>query len=117
MLSTITLEDMEFRAGHGCYDMEKIVGNRFLVNLSITAQIGDAADRDDIGATVNYLEAYEIVKRQMAVTSNIIENVALRILDAIYERFDGVQHVKITVSKLAPPLGGKIRKVSVSLER
>ncbi len=117
MLTTITLEEMEFRACHGCYDMEKIVGNRFTVNLSITAQTGDAAERDDIGGTVNYLEVYRIVEKQMALPSNIIENVALRIIDAVYENFAGVQHVKVTVSKLAPPLGGKIKKVSASLER
>lgn len=117
MLSTITLDEMEFRASHGCYEMEKIVGNRFTVNLSITAEIGDAARTDDINGTINYLRVYEIVEKQMAVPSDIIENVALRILDAVYEEFDTIMHAEVTVSKLAPPLGGKIKKVSATLRR
>ncbi len=117
MLVTVSLEDMEFRACHGCYDLEKIVGNRFTVNLSVTAEIGDAALRDDIGGTVNYLNVYDTVRRQMSEASDIIENVALRIIDAIYADFRQVRHVKVTVSKLAPPLGGKVGKVSATLER
>ena len=31
--------------------------------------------------------------------------------------FPQVRHVKCTVSKLAPPLGGKLEKVSVVLEK
>lgn len=53
----------------------------------------------------------------MAATSDIIENVAVRIIDAVYDNFEGIKHVKVTVSKLAPPLGGKIKRVSATLER
>ena len=33
----IRLERMEFRAMHGCYELERKVGNRFTVDLEITA--------------------------------------------------------------------------------
>ena len=33
MRVTIELEQMEFRAPHGCYDLEKRVGNRYHVDL------------------------------------------------------------------------------------
>lgn len=115
MLATIELENMEFRAGHGCYELEKIVGNRFLVNVSITAEAEDAAKEDDLTKSINYLKAYEVVAGQMAVTSNILENVAKRIIDALYEAFPQIVKTTVKVSKLAPPLGGKIEKVSVTL--
>lgn len=106
---------MAFRAFHGCYDLEKTVGNNFTVQLEITADIGDAAERDDIGSTVNYLTVFEIVQVEMRRTSDIIENVALRIINAIKARFPQIISVTCTVSKLAPPLGGKIGRVSATI--
>ena len=39
----IILERMEFRALHGCYELERKVGNRFTVDLELTAELGDVA--------------------------------------------------------------------------
>ena len=108
---------MEFRAFHGCYDLEKKVGNRFLVKLSIDAELGDAAQDDDVSKTVNYLTAYEVVAGQMRVVSNTLENVTSRIIDAVYEAFPQIVRITATVSKRAPPLGGKLNKVSGTMTK
>lgn len=113
----IRLERMEFHAMHGCYELERQVGNRFTVDLEITAELGSAAKDDDVRQTVNYLLAYEVVREQMRVTQHTIERVAMNIIDAVYHTFPPIRHVKCTVSKLAPPLGGKLEKVSVVLEK
>lgn len=113
----ITLERMEFRAFHGCYDLEQKVGNRFTVDLQITTELGDAAREDAVEKTVNYLLAYEIVRAQMRITQRTIERVAMNIIEALYAAFGQIIHVRCTVSKLAPPLGGKLTRVSVELER
>ena len=117
MLYDIELTRMEFRAFHGCYDLEQKVGNRFTVDLVITAELGDAAERDDVTRTVNYLTVYELVRSQMRITQRTIERVASNIIEALYADFAQIRHVKCRVSKLAPPLGGKLEKVSVVLER
>ena len=108
----IVLSRMEFRALHGCYELERKVGNRFTVDLELTAELGDAAVQDDVRKTV-----YEVVRMQMRITQHTIERVAMNIIEAIYAAFAQVRHVKCTVSKLAPPLGGKLEKVSVVLEK
>ena len=113
----IVLSRMEFRALHGCYELERKVGNRFTVDLELTAELGDAAVQDDVCKTVNYLTVYEVVRMQMRITQHTIERVAMNIIEAIYATFPQVRHVKCTVSKLAPPLGGKLEKVSVVLEK
>ena len=51
----------------------------------------------------------------MRITQHTIERVAQNIIDALLERFEQIVAVKCTVTKLAPPLGGKVRKVSVTL--
>ncbi len=111
----IRLSDMEFRAFHGCYDLEQRVGNRFVVNLEIaTWQDNIAADRVELA--VNYLTVYEVVRGQMKVTQRTIEAVALNIITALKSQFSQIEAVKCEVAKLAPPLGGKINRVSVVIE-
>lgn len=113
----ILLQRMEFRAFHGCYELERKVGNRFTVDVEITTELGEVAAEDCVEKAVNYLTVYEVVRDQMRITQRTIERVALNIIDAIRAEFPQVRHVKCTVSKLAPPLGGKLERVSVVLEK
>ena len=117
MRATIQLENMEFRAPHGCYDLEKVVGNRYKVTLTMDAEIGSAAEQDDLLKSVNYLSVYEQVAEEMQKPSDILENVAWRILERIHCAFPQIVTSTIKVSKLAPPLGGKVEKVSVILSK
>ena len=113
----IVLKGMEFHAFHGCYELERKVGNRFSVDVEITTELGEVAAEDAVEKAVNYLTVYEVVRKEMARTQRTIERVALNIIDAIRAGFPQVRHVKCTVSKLAPPLGGKLDRVSVVLEK
>lgn len=117
MRATIELEKMEFRAPHGCYDLEKVVGNRYNVDLRMDVEIGDAAERDELLKSVNYLSVYEQVAEEIQKPSNILENVAWRILERIHNAFPQIVTSTIKISKLAPPLGGKVEKVSVILSK
>ena len=101
---------------HGCYELERKVGNRFTVDLEITAELGAVAAEDSVEQAINYLSVYEIVRNRMRVTQRTIERVATNIIEALHARFPAVRHVRCTVAKLAPPLGGKIARVSVTLE-
>lgn len=114
---TIELDRMEFRALHGCYELERKVGNRFTVDLSVTAELGRVAEEDSVELAVNYLTVYEVVRAQMRVTQRTIERVAANIIDALYAAFPQIRHIRCRVSKLAPPLGGKVARVSVVVEK
>lgn len=117
MLYEINLSQMEFYARHGCYELERTVGNRFEVNLSLKVDMGSAAADDDVAQTVNYLEVYRCVARQMSVEQRTLERVATNIIEALCSEFGAVRGVRCTVAKLAPPLGGKVGRVSVTLEK
>jgi dihydroneopterin aldolase len=108
---------MEFRAPHGCYDLEKVVGNRYNVDLRMEVEIGDAPVSDELLKSVNYLAVYEQVAEEIQVPSNILENVAWRILERIHGAFPQIVSSTVKVSKLAPPLGGKVERVSVTLSK
>ena len=116
MLYTIDLKGMEFRAFHGCYDLEQKVGNRFVVELRITTELGLVADEDAVEKAVNYLTVYEIVRDVMRNTCRTIEAVSQNIIRAVKEKYPQIVEIECCVAKLAPPLGGKVGRVSVTLK-
>ena len=83
----IELENMEFHACHGCYALEQVVGNRFLVNVTIEADLSKPARTDNVADTINYLTVFETVREQMKIPSHILEHVARRIIVGIRLRF------------------------------
>ena len=113
----IEISGMEFYAFHGCYERERSVGSRFVVDVAVEADIRDAAGRDSIEGTINYATLYGIVAGQMKIASATIENVAERIVDAIYLSFPQALKATVKVSKLAPPLEGKIDRASVTVSK
>jgi len=117
-MGLISIENMEFYAFHGHYHEEQIVGSKFLVSLTVEADLDMPATSDNLKDTINYYTAYRLVKEEMEKKSKLLENIANRIIDAIYTHFDGVKKVTVKVSKMNPPMGGgRIEKVSVTLSR
>jgi dihydroneopterin aldolase len=116
-MGLIQIDGMEFYAFHGYYKEERIVGNRFLVDLIIETDMKVPMESDNLKDAVNYQRIYEIVKLQMEKKSHLLEHIAGRILDAIYTEIEGIKKATVKVSKMNPPMGGKIGSVTVVLSR
>ena len=115
-MALIEIEGMEFYAFHGHFAVEKIAGNRFLVNLQIEVDCSKAGQTDRLEDTLDYQKAYLIVKEEMDIPSDLLEHVAQRIISRVMTEFQEAQKVSVKVSKMNPPMGGQIRKVSVTME-
>ncbi len=116
-MGTIHIEAMEFYAFHGHYKEEQIVGNKFLVDLMLETEMDLASRTDELHDAVNYQTAYKLVKREMEKKSKLLENIAGRILDAIKTELPGVNKATVTIRKMNPPMGGKMRSVSVTMSK
>ncbi|MGB9747083.1 MAG: dihydroneopterin aldolase [Bacteroidales bacterium] len=116
-MGQIHLSGMEFYAFHGHFEEENIIGNRFVVDLVIETDMEIPSMTDNLKDTVNYQTAYQIVQREMEKKSRLLEHIAGRILDALYKELRGIQKATVTVSKLNPPVGGKVQAVRVTLSR
>jgi len=116
-MASIRFENMEFYSYHGHFKEEQIVGNKFLVNLKIETNLLKPSTSDDLKDAVNYQRAYELVKEEMEHKSHLLENIARRILDRLFLEMTGMDQVQIKVSKMNPPVGGKMDCVSVTLTR
>jgi len=116
-MGLISLLGMEFFAYHGCNPEEQKKGNNFLVDLEFFASSDEAEKSDDLSKTIDYQKVYNLVKQEMEIKSKLLENVARRILDSLFENYPLMGSAKIIVSKLDPPLGGNVSKVSVTLTK
>lgn len=117
-MGKIHLENMEFYAYHGHFKEENVVGNKFIVNLWLDTDTLPAGNSDQLEDALNYVEAWEIVNQEMKIPSSLIEHVAQRILDSLYKKFGKqLDHAKIKLAKMNPPVGGKLESISVELEK
>jgi len=114
-MAKIILEGMEFYSFHGCTDDEKKVGIWFSVDVVFNYYSDKAQVSDKLIDTINYQKVYEIVSKEMNTTSNLLENVAYRIKNKIISNYEDISDLSVRISKISPPLGGKIQKVSVEI--
>ena len=115
-MGIIEIEEMDFFAYHGCFEEEKIIGNKFTVYIRIETDCRKAAVSDNLQDALNYQLVYQLIKKEMEIKSNLLEHVAERIIYRIQKNFHAAQHVRVKISKMNPPIEGVMKCVSVTLE-
>jgi len=115
-MSIISVEGMEFFAYHGCFKEEQIIGTKFIVDIHIEANTSIAEKTDDLTKTINYQTVFLLVKKEMQEKSKLLEHVGRRILNSLKAEFNEIETAQLKISKMNPPLGGKIRNVSLTLD-
>ncbi len=117
-MSIIALEGMEFYSYHGYYDEEQSFGGKYLVDIYLTTDLDSLMDMsDNLEETINYEQVYAICKEIMTIKTRLIETVAYRIINRILGLSNSIQKVRIRVSKLNPPLLGKVARTYVEVEK
>ena len=105
--TSIQLHNLEFYAYHGLLPQERVVGGHYRVDveLSLTPPLR-ALTEDVIDDTVNYAEVYALIRQQMEQPVNLLEHLAHRITQRLYAQFPQIQAVKLSVTKVTPPISG-----------
>jgi dihydroneopterin aldolase len=114
-MGMISVEGMEFFAYHGCFAEEQVIGTRFIVDFYFATDTSQPEISDDLKQTVNYQTVYQLVKKEMGIKAHLLEHVAHRILKSVMAAFPAIEAAEVKISKLNPPLGGKVDKVCVTL--
>ncbi len=112
----IYLREARFHACHGVMPQERQVGADFRVSLSVETDLTKAVASDDISDALNYATLYEVVKREMQIPSRLLEHVAGRIAQAVFDRFPEVTALEISITKVNPPMGADCEGAGVSLK-
>lgn len=115
-MAYIQLHDMEFYAYHGHFKEEQEVGNYFLVNVKLKTDITKAAQTDNLDDALDYQKVYRLIEQEMKQKSFLIEPLLMRIVRKLFDEFSQLEYLELEISKINPPLGGKVNRISLSWE-
>lgn len=102
--TTIELHNLKFHAHHGVLSEERLLGNTFTVDVALEADVKHAMETDELCGTINYAEAYEVIKHEMEIPSQLLEHVCNRICSALFLHFTTLERARITIIKDNPPI-------------
>lgn len=115
IMGTIKVENIRVFAHHGCLKEETTIGSDYRVDLKVKADLKTSASSDKLSDTVDYVLLNRIIKEEMQLPSYLLETVAQRILERIFNESELVKKATICVSKLNPPIGGDVEKVTIKM--
>ncbi len=116
-MGIIRLKNIRIFSNHGCLVEESKIGSDYSVDLEIHADFSQSCDTDELIDTVDYVHLNKIVCEEMAIRSKLLEHVAKRINTRILAEIPLVEKTLVEVSKINPPIGGDVERVTVVLEQ
>ncbi|WP_304439356.1 dihydroneopterin aldolase [Geobacillus sp. FSL W8-0032] len=117
-MDKIYVHGMEFYGYHGVLREENILGQRFLVDVTLELDLQSAGRSDRLEHTINYADVYErcrmiVEERTFALIEAVAEAIAADLLAA----FPRIQRCTVKVIKPNPPIRGHYQHVAVEMSR
>lgn len=110
--TTLRLHGAEVYAHHGVGDAERELGGRYSFDIAYTLDAQEAADGDDLDATVDYVAVYEAARDVVVDTRRrLLEAIVDEIVSVLLARFPRIIEVTVRLRKLHPPITGIIGSV------
>lgn len=117
MQNIVRIKKATFYAYHGVFKQEQNVGGKFEADIDLYTDFTHTIKSDSLTQTVDYERVYTVLS-DIAMTQKfyLIETLALRLIEAIFENFEIVTKTNIRVRKNNPPIGGVVDCVEVEVE-
>lgn len=91
-------------AHHGVTDEERREGREYLFDLRVTLRSESASRTDDVRDTLDYGKLVELIARISGGQNfRTVERLAGEIVKNLFARFERIDALDLSVSKLAPP--------------
>ena len=119
MSDSIEIRGIHCFGYHGVHAEEQRLGQRFIVDVSLSLDLGSVARQDDLSHGADY---GQVVRRVREIVegepSKLIEAVAERVAMALLQQFDAVVSLEICLHKPnAPVAGAPVDDIAVRLLR
>lgn len=113
----ITLKNCAFYAHHGVFEQEATLGQRFFIDVIMDVEAGNALVSDEVGETVHYGLAYELVEKIMTGSRrNLIETLANDVALGLAAWSPRIRRVEVAIRKPSAPIPGILDYVEVRVE-
>ncbi len=114
-MGIIKVENIRVFAFHGCLKEETKIGSDYRVDLEVKANLQTSSKTDLLSDTVDYVFLNKVIREEMQKPSHLLETVAKRILNRIFNEDKLVTKATVWVSKLNPPIGGDVEMVTIKM--
>jgi dihydroneopterin aldolase len=118
-MDEIRLTGMTFFGYHGANPEETNLGQRFVVDATLSLDLSRAEATDSLTDTVSYSAAFKLIRREVeGEPSKLLEHLAGRIASGLLGIDERIGAVRVCVTKPAPPLKGSAAgDVGICIER
>jgi 7,8-dihydroneopterin aldolase/epimerase/oxygenase len=118
MTDTIFVTGLVIHARHGVMEHETEVGQRFVIDLELYADLQESSRTDRLADTVSYSDVVATTTAAFKNTNyKLLERAAGAVADAILVHFPRIRAVKVTVHKPHAPIAAIFDDVGVVLTR
>lgn len=108
-MDEILLEGMLFYGYHGVNPEEQALGQRFIVDLTVSADLREAGRTDDLTSTISYSEIYKRLRPIMETERfDLLEALGEAIATMVLSEFPRADAVAVTVRKPGVAIRGSI---------
>jgi 7,8-dihydroneopterin aldolase/epimerase/oxygenase len=116
-MDCIRLTGIDVYAYHGAHPAERELGQRFVIDVELWADVHPAAQSDAIADALDYTQVHQLIIDLTAGESfHLVEALAGRICDALLTEFS-LEAATVTVHKPNPPIKNFLGSVSVTIDR
>jgi dihydroneopterin aldolase len=113
----IFIEGIKFHGFHGLTRMERQVGVRLAVDVSLELDLYAAGRSDNVRQALDYRKVHErVVAIGRGSSHKLLESYAVALMDALFAEFK-VESVRVRVRKETPVLDGIVDSVGVEMSR
>ncbi len=117
MLAKISLNDMLFYGFHGSMEVERELGQKFLVDVVLTLDVKDAVKADDPSKTISSYSIYQITNGIVTEKKfSLIETLTYSIAKAFFEKFPQIVHIQVRVKRPNLYLSGIVGGAEVEMD-
>lgn len=112
----IILDSVRIYAFHGVMPQENKIGAYFTVSAELETDFSQAMATDELEGTVSYADVFDVIKKEMATPSKLLEHVGGRIITNLFRSFPTVTKIKLRIIKENPPMGADCKGAGIEIE-
>ena len=117
-MDKIIIKNLKLFCYHGVNPEEKVDGQNFVFDVEASVDLSTPCATDNVNDTVSYAKMIKTIRRvAQCQKDDLIERVAQRVIDALFDEYEKIQAIKITVMKPEAPIKADFDYVAVQIER
>jgi 7,8-dihydroneopterin aldolase/epimerase/oxygenase len=118
MNDRIFVSGLLIHAHHGVMEHEEMVGQRFVIDLELAADLGPASRSDKLADTISYASIVETATRAFTAQNyRLVEAAAGAVAEAVLATFPRIASARVTVHKPHAPIAAVFTDVGVTILR